>query len=115
MVPGALKSNSLFPNSYPEMSSLPVIISTWSHGIDANTAANEVLENGGSVVDAVETAVKIPEADPNNRSVGLGGIPDRDGHVTLDASIMGPDGNAGSVCFLESLSLIHISEPTRPY
>ena len=103
LVPAALKSNSLFPNSHPEMRSLPVIISTWSHGIDANTAANEVLENGGSVVDAVETAVKIPEADPNNRSVGLGGVPDRDGHVTLDASIMGPDGNAGSVCFLENI------------
>ncbi len=103
LVPGALKSNSLFPNSHPEITSLPVIISTWSHGVDANTAANEVLENGGSVVDAVETAVRIPEADPNNRSVGLGGVPDRDGHVTLDASIMGPDGNAGSVCFLENI------------
>ena len=103
LVPAALKSNSVFPNYRPEMTSLPVIISTWSHGIDANTAANKVLENGGSVVDAVETAVKIPEADPNNRSVGLGGIPDRDGHVTLDASIMGPDGNAGSVCFLENI------------
>ena len=103
LVPGALKSNSLFPNSHLVMKSLPIVISTWSHGIDANAAANEVLENGGSVVDAVETAVKIPEADPNNRSVGLGGVPDRDGHVTLDASIMGPDGNAGSVCFLENI------------
>ena len=103
LVPGALKSKLVFPNYHAEITSLPVIISTWSHGIDANAAANEVLENGGSVIDAVETAVMIPEADPNNRSVGLGGVPDRDGHVTLDASIMGPDGNAGSVCFLENI------------
>jgi isoaspartyl peptidase/L-asparaginase-like protein (Ntn-hydrolase superfamily) len=61
------------------------------------------LNNGGTIVDAVEQGVWVPEADPNNRSVGLGGMPDRDGHVTLDASIMGPDGNAGSVAFLEHI------------
>ncbi len=81
----------------------PAVISTWSHGIPANKKAMEVMQMGGSVVDAVEQAVMIPEADPMNRSVGLGGTPDRDGHVTLDASIMGPDGNAGSVCFLEHI------------
>jgi isoaspartyl peptidase/L-asparaginase-like protein (Ntn-hydrolase superfamily) len=56
-----------------------------------------------NIVDAVEQGVWIPEADPKNMSVGLGGFPDREGHVTLDASIMGPDGNAGSVCFLEDI------------
>ncbi len=81
----------------------PAVISTWSHGIPANKKAMEVMQMGGSVVDAVEQAVMIPEADPMNRSVGLGGTPDRDGYVTLDASIMGPDGNAGSVCFLEHI------------
>jgi len=43
------------------------------------------------------------EADPKNTSVGIGGYPDRDGFVTLDASIMGPDSNAGSVCFLQNI------------
>ena len=82
---------------------LPVIISTWNHGLPSNEAAIKVLNNGGSIVDAVEQGVWVPEADPNNRSVGLGGMPDRDGHVTLDASIMGPDGNAGSIAFLEHI------------
>lgn len=82
---------------------LPVIISTWNHGIDANTESLRVLNTKGSVVDAVEKGVMIPESDPKNHSVGLGGFPDRDGHVTLDASIMDSDGNAGSVCFLENI------------
>ncbi len=82
---------------------LPVIISTWNHGIGANEAAMKTLENGGSVLDAVEHGVWVPEGDPNNMSVGLGGLPDRDGFVTLDASIMGPDGNAGSVAFLQHI------------
>lgn len=82
---------------------LPIILSTWSHGIGANAESMKVLELGGSVVDAVEKGVMIPEGDPKNHSVGLGGYPDITGKVTLDASIMGPDGNAGGVCFLENI------------
>lgn len=82
---------------------LPIILSTWSHGIGANAESMKVLESGGSVVDAVEIGVMIPEGDPKNHSVGLGGYPDITGKVTLDASIMGPDGNAGGVCFLENI------------
>ncbi len=86
-----------------QIHALPVVISTWRHGIPSNVAAMKVLEKGGSILDAVEQGVRVPEGDPANHSVGLGGFPDRDGHVTLDASIMGPDGNAGSVCFLEGI------------
>lgn len=103
VIPGALKASQSIVNSSSETKSLPVVISTWIHGIDANAMAMDVLNNDGSVVDAVEHGVMIPEADPDNRSVGFGGLPDRDGHVTLDASIMGPDGNAGAVCFLENI------------
>ncbi len=103
LVPNIIKSNEVSSYDSSETSSLPVIISTWNHGIEANAAAMNVLNNTGSVVDAVEQGVWIPEADPKNMSVGLGGFPDREGHVTLDASIMGPDGNAGSVCFLEHI------------
>jgi len=78
-----------------------IILSTWSHGIPANDVAMETLKKGGSILDAVEQGVRIVESDANNGSVGLGGRPDRDGHVTLDASIMDAEGNAGSVCFLE--------------
>ncbi|OFY50578.1 MAG: glycosylasparaginase [Bacteroidetes bacterium GWF2_41_31] len=103
MLPGAVKGSSVLSSTNKDVNALPVIISTWSHGLDANLAAMEALKGGGSVLDAVEMGVRVPEADPENASVGLGGLPDRDGHVTLDASIMGPDGGAGSVCFLEGI------------
>ncbi|MBT5615497.1 MAG: N(4)-(beta-N-acetylglucosaminyl)-L-asparaginase, partial [Flavobacteriales bacterium] len=76
------------------------------HGMPANVAAMEVLQSGGKAIDAVEAGVKIPEADPESMSVGLGGLPDRDGKVTLDACIMDETGNCGSVSFLQ-----HIKHP----
>jgi L-asparaginase/N4-(beta-N-acetylglucosaminyl)-L-asparaginase len=79
----------------------PVVISTWSHGVAANDVAWDVLSSGGSALDAVETGVRVPEADPEVRSVGYGGLPDEDCRVTLDACIMGPDGNCGSTAFVE--------------
>ena len=84
----------------------PMVISTWKHGMPANIAAMEVLQGGGKAIDAVEVGVKIPEADPESMSVGLGGLPDRDGKVTLDACIMDETGNCGSVSFLQ-----HIKHP----
>jgi N4-(beta-N-acetylglucosaminyl)-L-asparaginase len=51
----------------------------------------------------VEAGAKVPEGDPNETSVGLGGLPDRDGHVTLDACIMDEHGGCGSVAFLEHI------------
>ncbi len=79
----------------------PIVISTWNFGIKANGAAWEILKNNGRALDAVEAGVKIPEADPNERSVGYGGRPDRDGRVTLDACIMDEFSNIGSVACLE--------------
>jgi len=81
----------------------PIVLSTWSHGIPANDAAWKVLSAKGRALDAVEQGVMVPEADKTNRSVGLGGLPDRDGHVTLDACIMDEKGNCGSVAFLEGI------------
>ncbi len=83
----------------------PLVISTWNN-VKANNAAWAVLSSDGNCLDAVEAGVKIPEADPNDRSVGYGGRPDRDGKVTLDACIMNPEGECGSVVFLE-----HIKHP----
>ncbi len=81
----------------------PLVVSTWDFGVAANAAAWEILKNGGRALDAVEAGARVPEADPNNQSVGLGGLPDRDGHVTLDACIMDEKGNAGSVGCLEHI------------
>lgn len=90
----------------PVPGNIPMVISTWNHGYEANEAAWKILEAGGSALDAVEAGVRVPEADPDNLSVGYGGLPDRDGHVTLDASIMKGSGECGSVTFLE-----HIKHP----
>ena len=81
----------------------PRIISTWNHGLDANKKAWEVLKNGQGGLSAVEEGVKVTEADPNVRSVGLGGYPDRQGIVTLDACIMDKDSNCGSVSYLQNI------------
>jgi len=102
LLPSAIKSRT-FNVSKRGSESLPVFISTWNHGIPANEHAMQELSNGGSILDAVEKAVRIIEADPKNTSVGIGGYPDRDGIVTVDASIMGPNSNAGSVCFLQDI------------
>jgi N4-(beta-N-acetylglucosaminyl)-L-asparaginase len=62
-----------------------------------------VLSKGGRALDAVETGVQVPEGDPTETSVGLGGLPDRDGRVTLDACIMDEHANIGSVACLEHI------------
>jgi N4-(beta-N-acetylglucosaminyl)-L-asparaginase len=81
----------------------PLVISTWNAGINANKAAWEILKKNGRALDAVEAGVMVTEAETDNCCVGLSAYPDRDGHVTLDASIMDEYGNAGSVCFLERI------------
>ncbi len=80
----------------------PVVISTWDQGIAANKGAWEVLKNGGAALDAVEKGVMVTESEPNC-CVGLQANPDRDGFVTLDASIMDHQYNCGSVAFLERI------------
>ncbi len=90
----------------PEKDTFPAVIATWGPNLKANAAAWEVLSKGGRALDAVEAGVRVPEADPNDSSVGYGGFPDRDGNVTLDACIMDEFGNAGSVSFLQ-----HIMHP----
>ncbi len=80
----------------------PIVIATWDNP-KAIRAAWELLNTGGSALDAVEAGAREPEADPEDTSVGYGGMPDRDGHVTLDACIMDEKGNAGSVVFLEEI------------
>ncbi len=81
----------------------PVVISTWAPNIKANAEAWKILGQGGRAVDAIEAGVQIPEADPTDQSVGYGGLPDRDGKVTLDACIMDEHGNCGAVMFLEGI------------
>ncbi len=88
----------------PAMAASPepaLIVSTWDFGAAANDAAFARMKAGGTLLDAVEAGAMVPEADPENHSVGYGGYPDRDGHVTLDAVIMDDAGGVGAVAALE--------------
>lgn len=81
----------------------PIVISTWDFGVAANAEAWKILNTNGKALDAVENGVKVAEADIKNQTVGYGGRPDRDGIVTLDASIMDHLGNCGAVLALEQI------------
>lgn len=76
----------------------PLILSTWSFGQRANAVGWEVLAAGGSALDAVERACITAEADPNVDSVGLGGLPDSAGRVSLDACVMLSPRQCAGVC-----------------
>ena len=90
--------------SFEEQVEGPVIISTWIHGLEANRAGWKVLEKGGSALDATVAGAMQTESDITNRSVGIGGRPDRTGHVTLDACVMDGDGRSGAVGYLEGIA-----------
>ena len=81
----------------------PRIISTWNHGFEANKVAWKNLSSGNGGLTAVEFGVRVSEDDPNETSVGLGGLPDRTGIVTLDACIMDKNNDCGSVSFLQNI------------
>jgi len=81
----------------------PVIISTWDFGKKANNVSWTTLQQGGSALDAVEKGINLIEEDPDNLTVGIGGLPDREGHVTLDACIMDQDSRCGSVMGVEHI------------
>lgn len=99
---GTLFAGKIFGAGLSANGNMPLVISTWDAGIPANAAAWQVLRNGGRALDAVEQGVMVTEAS-QSCCVGLGANPDRDGHVTLDASIMDEHGNCGSVAFLERI------------
>jgi N4-(beta-N-acetylglucosaminyl)-L-asparaginase len=80
----------------------PIVVSTWDSGLAVNAEAWKVLGKSGKAIDAVEVAANSIE-NTINCCVGLGGNPDRDGKVTLDACIMDEKANCGSVAFLEKI------------
>ena len=86
----------------PSVRGKALVISTWDDGVAANQAAWEILKKGGAALDAAEAGVMVTESS-QNCCVGLGGNPDRDGIVTLDACIMDHQFNCGSVAALERI------------
>jgi N4-(beta-N-acetylglucosaminyl)-L-asparaginase len=70
---------------------------------NASNKAGLVLDKGKSAIDAIEQGCMIEEANAEGQSVGLGGLPDRDGNVTLDACIMNKEGNYGAVVYMQNI------------
>ena len=99
---GALSFSSGKNNNNLSGSKQPIVISTWDAGIRANKTAWNVLQNNGTALDAVERGVMVTENEMGC-CVGLNANPDRDGFVTLDASIMDHESNCGSVACLERI------------
>jgi len=96
-------ASPLLSNENQDSVTKPVVISTWDHGVVANKVSWEILLNNGSALDAVEEGVRVVESDPRGTTVGVGGSPDRDGFVTLDACIMNHKNECGSVAFLQDI------------
>jgi len=84
----------------------PLIITSHTNetGRNAMEAGWEILKNGGTAVDAVEKAANVIEVDPEDTTVGYGGLPNENGIVQLDASFMdGKTYSAGAVACLENI------------
>ncbi len=82
---------------------LPVVVSTWPFAMPGNEVALAALAGGASALDAVEQGIRLVEGFADEHSVGLGGTPNAEGVVQLDACIMGPEYRAGSVAALEGI------------
>ncbi|HIM12371.1 TPA: glycosylasparaginase [Candidatus Poribacteria bacterium] len=92
-------------NRSAQNKSYPLFVSTWAFGKATNNEALENYQRDKSLLDAVEAGIQVTEADVSNASVGIGGIPNADGIVQLDACIMnGPDHQVGSVAAIEGIA-----------
>jgi N4-(beta-N-acetylglucosaminyl)-L-asparaginase len=82
----------------------PVVISS-ANGLRGVKVAYEHISKGADCLDAIIAGVNIQELDAEDQSVGLGGLPNADGVVQLDASCMhGPTRRAGSVGAIEGIA-----------
>lgn len=90
----------------------PMAIASGFNGEPAVTKAVEVMQNGGDVLDGIIQGVNIQEADPDDMTVGYGGVPNEKGIVQLDAAVMdGRTHESGSVGALENI--MHPSKVAR--
>ena len=92
------------PSSSSRAAGRPVVIAS-ANGIRGVARAYEMIQKGGDPLDAAIAGVNIQELDPEDQSVGLGGLPNAEGVVQLDASCMhGPTKRAGAVACLEDIA-----------
>lgn len=99
---GIASVNNLFTTTDFSKATKPIVVATWDGGVGVCKEAFGILRNNGNALDAVEKGAIYIE-NQTTCCVGLGGNPDRDGIVTLDACIMDHKANAGSVAALERI------------
>jgi N4-(beta-N-acetylglucosaminyl)-L-asparaginase len=81
----------------------PIVIAS-GNGMEATARAMELIQQGKDALEAVVEGVTLVENDPKDNSVGYGGLPNEDGVVELDASVMhGPTGRGGAVAALQNI------------
>ncbi|MFC7357887.1 isoaspartyl peptidase/L-asparaginase family protein [Jejudonia soesokkakensis] len=88
----------------------PIAICTWGFS-EANRVAGAALKAGKSALDAAIEGVQVEEDNLKNTTVGKGGAPDREGNVTLDACVMSPNGDCGSVLYVSTIT--HVAALAR--
>jgi N4-(beta-N-acetylglucosaminyl)-L-asparaginase len=112
VVTDVVDRSKLRPDRRSPFSAPPVVISAANGFISKNASgktgievAYEMIDRGADPLDAIVSGVSVVELDPNDQSVGLGGLPNEEGVVQLDASVMhGPTRRAGSVCAIEDIA-----------
>ncbi len=98
---GSIDVNELYSQTKPASS--PIVIAS-GNGLEAVKKAMEIIKSGNDALDGVIAGVNIVEDDPNDMSVGYGGLPNEDGVVELDAAVMhGPSCRAGAVGALQRI------------
>jgi len=97
LLAGSLPANEAALGAAAVPGTRPIIISS-ANGLHALDKGMDILRKGGDTLDAAVAVVTVVEDDPNDDSVGFGGLPNEEGEVELDASVMhGPTHRAGSV------------------
>ena len=103
-LPGAAPVSAAEPRPLPEPGKFPIKAISSDNGLEATRKTYELLVAGSDTLDAAIAGVTLVEDDPNDNTVGLGGLPNENGVVQLDAAVMhGPTHKAGAVAALERI------------
>lgn len=101
---GAAIASQFPPALHAQTQNVKLVSISSSNGLPAVTRAIEMIRSGADALDAVIAGVNIVEDDPNDTSVGYGGLPNEEGVVELDASVMhGPTHRCGAVASLRNI------------